>query len=337
MANTDCRQPPVVMAGADCRQPPVVMAGADCRQPPVVMETNDFQQPKAVMANIAFMSASLNFLMFYNYYILLLFLLVDIPTVTTVTAILCAIILTTGLLNDSSVAKFIFTSVPKYMTETYLQILTNVPFRTNPEGVIYACHPHGTLPCSTFAFLHNKVPAVVDKVMLSALLGPNIFKYLGFIDNTRKSIINNIAKYGCVALYPGGTDELCLTKGTSKDIIIYVREGFMRLAIENEYTIVPTLTAFEEDSYVPLFTGCNLFKHKLWTRWRLSVAPHIGSYGMLGIPRQTHKPTIHFCAEIKCSKDNTVEQVSKLFTDILAKKCDALGIKCTFMYSKDVA
>ena len=157
---------------------------------------------------------------------------------------------------------------------------------------------------------------------------------MGFIDNTHKSIVGNITKHGLIVLYLGDVDELCLTKGNSKDITIYIREGFMRLAIEKEYRIVPTLIPFEEDSYIPLFTKYNWLKHLLWTKYRLSVAPHIGSYGIFDVSRQTHKPTIHFCKEVLCTKDSTVDEVSELFKQSLSDKCNELGIKHTFVSSK---
>ena len=142
-------------------------------------------------------------------------------------------VLSLGMFNDSTCAKFAFPSITKYMSNTYLRLQGDISTHTTTKnGTIYACHPHGILPCSTFYFLTNYVPVVVDKVMLSTLLGPFMFKYLGYIDNTRECIVRNLSQHGSIALYPGGADELCLTKGDSKDIIIYIREDSYALPLK---------------------------------------------------------------------------------------------------------
>ena len=266
--------------------------------------------------------------------------LCDLSTLSLVLGTVYAITIVTGLLNDSSKAKFIIRSPVTYTALTHLKIRGSNSLQflnRGSKGTIYACHPHGILPCSTFFFLSNKIPTVVDKMILSTFLGLYLFKYIGYIDNARKTIIDNVAQHGSVALYPGGADEMCFTKGDSKDITIYIREGFMRLAIEHEYRIVPTLAPFEEESYIPLFTEYSSFKHMLWTKYKLSIAPHIGSYGMIGMPRQTNNPIVYYCNEILCEKHNTVEEISAKFKQSLSTKCDELGIKCTFIHNKKLA
>jgi hypothetical protein len=165
---------------------------------------------------------------------------------------------------------------------------TNAPVHCVTDRVVYACHPHGIIPSTTSAYFSRKsIPYVVAKNMLCSSLAPFSAKWTGAIDNDRTTIVGNVNRFGGVAVFPGGADEMCLSDNRcSVPVNIHIRDGIIRLALENGYTIVPTWSPCELVAHVPLFRRLNTVKSWIWRTFRVAIAPNLGRYCIPGMPRR---------------------------------------------------
>ena len=244
-----------------------------------------------------------------------------------------AIMLGITYMHDSSTPNFTrFGNYVNRLSDTFIGWKTNKNIDKQTK-TLYTCHPHGIIPCSTIHFLAKGIPVVVATIMLKSVLGPFPLKFHGFIDNKRETIIKNVENYGSVALYPGGSDELCLVTGNSKKFNIYLRTGFIRLAIEKEYSIIPVLVPAEEEAYTPFLTGCWRFKHKMWKSFGISLGMHHGRYWLMTVPRKMEDPCIYYGEPIKCNITDTVDTIKDRYVEELNRLAVEAGVEINVVYA----
>jgi 2-acylglycerol O-acyltransferase 2 len=83
------------------------------------------------------------------------------------------------------------------------------------------------------------------------------------VDASRKTTEYNLKKGMSVLVYPGGSKEIFETDGGNPKTVVYVRTGFIRMALRYGCDLVPVFVYGEKHCY---------------HRW---VAPHL--------PRPTHR------------------------------------------------
>ena len=243
-------------------------------------------------------------------------------------SIIVMLMLGITLRHDSSEAHFTSfgKAINKYMDEKFIgwkayhtsQIKEGEKERKN-GGIIYACHPHGILPCSMFHFANRGIPVVADYGMLKGIISPFPLKWHGFVDNRRETLVKTIQEYGNLLLYPGGADELCLVTGNRKKFNVFMRTGFIRLAIEKGYTIVPVLAPAEEEAYTPFMIGWSKFKHYIWKKLKITLGMHHGRYWLMTVPRRITDPCIYYGNPIVCKSTDTVEDVNVKYMEEIAR------------------
>lgn len=241
--------------------------------------------------------------------------------------LLCATAVWTYMVYDSTVPRFWINTAP------YVDAVTDdTPSKAR---VIYACHPHGIMPASSTYFQLHRIPVVVARTVLVSLVAPIGLRFMGCIDNTRGAMIKAVCQYGAVAVYPGGADEMCQATldQDGSDVFVRVRDGVIRLAIQQNCTLVPVWVPSELRACRPLFCRFNAYKSWIWERFRVAIAPNVGRFGIPFVPVRGRYP-IHHGTGIECHAGrDTVDSIRARYIEELHRLAQESGhslrVHCT--------
>jgi len=152
------------------------------------------------------------------------------------------------------------------------------------DGCMFAIAPHGTLPLSVWAVWHQ-ASHIFDSVCL--FFGSQIaivpFYRLwtgargGCMPVTKKNLLEVMKTRQNVALVPGGVSEMMKCEPFGKNINVSIKhKGFVRIAIQQGFDLVPILMMHENDMYN---NPCMELQHWCYKRFKVPM----------GLPYYTNK------------------------------------------------
>jgi hypothetical protein len=135
----------------------------------------------------------------------------------------------------------------------------------NDKQYLIAIHPHGLFPVGTLGTLglpickniKNTIPLLLSNNLFVGIasfcfyipLIRDLFLFLGAIDCS-KPIIEKFIKNGySIALLIGGAEEAKFSNYGNTNLILKSRKGFLKLAIENNLTLLPIYTLGNNNIY----------------------------------------------------------------------------------------
>ncbi|GMI39760.1 hypothetical protein TrCOL_g6013 [Triparma columacea] len=126
------------------------------------------------------------------------------------------------------------------------------------DGCMFAIAPHGTLPLSVWAVWHQ-ASHIFDEVCLffgsQVALVPFYRLWTGArggcMTITKKNLLSVMKTRQNVALVPGGVSEMMKCEPLAKNINVSIKhKGFVRIAIQEGFDLVPILMMHENDMYL---------------------------------------------------------------------------------------
>ncbi len=125
------------------------------------------------------------------------------------------------------------------------------------EGIMFGLTPHGTLPLSTWALWHQ-ASHIFDHVCL--FFGSQVGIIPGYrlwtgarggcMTIDKKNLLRVMNTRQNVALVPGGVKEMMICQPFATDINVSIKhKGFIRIALQQGYDLVPVLMLHENDFY----------------------------------------------------------------------------------------
>jgi len=125
------------------------------------------------------------------------------------------------------------------------------------EGAMFAMTPHGVLPTSVIAVWHQFEELFTEVCVFfgsQISIVPN-YKFMlgmrgGYVPIEKKRLVTVMESRQNVALVPGGVSEMlsCVPHGQTINVSIK-HKGFVRLAIQQGYDLVPTFFFHANDQY----------------------------------------------------------------------------------------
>ena len=132
---------------------------------------------------------------------------------------------------------------------------------------MFGFHPHGVLSISIMVYMNYKngslsrMVGMASRFMLSVPFVGIILRLWG-LQGVHHSNMNKLLKRGqSIGLVPGGFEEATLTVSDQLRVFIKQRKGFIKYALQQNYTIYPVLSLSEHRFFS---TFPYLLKFRLW-------------------------------------------------------------------------
>lgn len=151
-------------------------------------------------------------------------------------------------------ANEMFNPPPKQMV-SFLSKLVKWYFKTHIEGLENLSNEKPALYVSNHTLLGLTdgplyIPALykkkdiflrplADSMHLEIPLWRSIMTDYGVVEASRKNVASLMQQQQHILVFPGGTNEVCKVKGEEYQLKWQERYGFVKMAIENEYPIIP--------------------------------------------------------------------------------------------------
>ncbi|GJD06668.1 2-acylglycerol O-acyltransferase 2 [Galdieria sulphuraria] len=156
------------------------------------------------------------------------------------------------------------------------------------DTIIVCCHPHGVMAVSRillYGFLwetlfpqHEKRRALAARPLFYLPVCREFTLWSGGIDACRYSALTSLNSGNSIFVFPGGSEEIFVTRRDNIYVLLEKRKGFIRLALETGSNLVPVLAVGEEE----LFRLFRLVPERLQQfflhYFRLPVGVALGSY-----------------------------------------------------------
>lgn len=104
---------------------------------------------------------------------------------------------------------------------------------------------------------------LVDRMQKDIPLWRSIVTDYGAVEGTRENCVKLMQFYQHILVFPGGTNEICKIKGQEYKLDWQERYGFVKMAIENEYPIVPISSLGGDEIYNILIDKKDIMESKL--------------------------------------------------------------------------
>jgi len=161
-----------------------------------------------------------------------------------------------GLINDAFI-KFMFHPEGLFSGTTLRFEEESVDAYTGEEGIMFAITPHGILPTSVIALWHQFQGIFQDVCVFfgsQVSLVPN-YRFMlgmqgGYLPVEKRRLVEVMQTKQNVALVPGGVSEMLSCIPHDPTINVSVKhKGFIRLALQQGYDLVPTVFFHSSDQY----------------------------------------------------------------------------------------
>lgn len=145
------------------------------------------------------------------------------------------------------------------------KIINNNNCIKNDKQYLICIHPHGIMPMGTIGCLglpickniKNTIPILLSNNIYVGIasfcfyvpLLRDFFLLVGAIDCSKPNIEKFIKNNYSIVLFIGGAEEAKFSDSGNTNIIVKKRRGFLKLAIENNLTIVPIYTFGNNNIY----------------------------------------------------------------------------------------
>jgi len=160
---------------------------------------------------------------------------------------------------------------------------------------MFGTHPHGVLSVGLLTNMHLKdgpfrnVVGLSSRVMLNVPV-VGLFLRLWGVQSVDSKHMKKLMKEGRnVSLMPGGFEEATIT--TPKELRVYIRKrkGFIKYAMDSNYSIYPTICLQEHQAF---WTFDYLKSFRLWlNKWKVPAIIFFNPTSLFFLP-----PKIDFCA-----------------------------------------
>lgn len=181
-------------------------------------------------------------------------------------------------------------------------------YRTTPlppqKKYIFGYHPHGialrgalgALASDTAGFSHL-FPGITNTLLMKddAFRTPLLREYLlasGLGGVSRSSCIKHLVRGGhdgrgmgrAITITVGGSREYAIARPGTMGVVIRIRKGFIRVAVETGAEIVPVIAFGENELFVPVDVSASLLKKGIARIWQAFVGHAVsfatGRFGM---------------------------------------------------------
>ncbi|GJQ13665.1 hypothetical protein GpartN1_g5456.t1 [Galdieria partita] len=183
----------------------------------------------------------------------------------------------------SSLWKLVFEYFPVIV---YQQV---EPETTSSDTIVVSCHPHGVMAVSrillygflweTFFPQHEQRRALAARPLFYLPVCREFTLWSGGIDACRYSALTSLRNGKSIFVFPGGSEEIFVTRRDEIRVLLEKRKGFIKLALETGSNIIPVLAVGEEE----LFSLFRLVPDRLQRCFlhhlRVPVGVALGSYG----------------------------------------------------------
>lgn len=165
-------------------------------------------------------------------------------------------------------------SMGRYFQEASIRF-EHLPDPQHQRPTIFCVNPHGIVSiASAHLYLTEQLSHVYFCFSTLLRLSPYfrvLSELLGHPSNVRKStILNHLALRHSLALIPGGWHEATLHNQRRDRVHIRNRRGFIKYALQHNYTVTPCFAFGEKDTY------CNVQGGYAWRFW-------LNSHGILAV------------------------------------------------------
>lgn len=106
---------------------------------------------------------------------------------------------------------------------------------------------------------------LADKMHKELPLWRSIVSDIGAVEGSRENCHKLMEYKQHILVFPGGTNEITKTKDEKYKLLWQERFGFVKLAIENEYPIIPISSLGGDDIYDIIFDKKDIMESKLGT------------------------------------------------------------------------
>tara|TARA_B100001769_G_C22049513_1_gene564158 strand:- start:186 stop:1262 length:1077 start_codon:yes stop_codon:yes gene_type:complete len=147
----------------------------------------------------------------------------------------------------------------------YYEIINNNNIIDNNKQYLLAIYPHGIIPVGSIGCfvlpicknIKNTIPILLGNNIHTGVasfcfyipLLRDLFLFVGAIDCSKPIIEKFIKNNYSIALFVGGAEEAKFSGYGNTNIIVKSRKGFLKLALENNLTIVPIYTFGNNNIY----------------------------------------------------------------------------------------
>lgn len=157
------------------------------------------------------------------------------------------------------------------MTDYYAShVVTNEAGLRRPKDAapaLFAHHPHGVVAVSCLAVgSRANCRAGVSDICFKMPFNRQLMQLVGGIGATREILTAEMKRRVDLAIIPGGIDEVVLTDPNYERVYLKKRFGFVKLALENGYDLVPVYHLGETQmfSMFPLQRWKPILRARLW-------------------------------------------------------------------------
>lgn len=196
-------------------------------------------------------------------------------------------------------------------------------------------HDVPPLILNLYAQKHIFLRGVGDRVHFRVPLWRSLIKQYGAFEGTREGIKSLMEKHEHILIYPGGGREVMKNKGEAYQLFWKNRFGFIELALENGYDIIP-FAAIGGEEMLDLKYDSNDFKKSLLGKGlkRVGILKHMRngeafvpfSTGFLGLPFVPRRQALDyvFCPRIE-TRDIPKEQHDSVKVELRQQVADAIN------------
>ena len=142
------------------------------------------------------------------------------------------------------------------------------------KPAVFAHHPHGVVAINCLAVgSRADCRAVVSDICFQMPFNRQLMQTVGGIGARRETVAAEMRRGVDLAVIPGGIDEVVLADPVHERVFLKRRFGFVKLALEHGYDLVPVYHLGESQMYgmLPLQRWGPILRCRLWMTKRFSL------------------------------------------------------------------
>jgi len=142
------------------------------------------------------------------------------------------------------------------------------------KPAVFAHHPHGVVAINCLAVgSRADCRAVVSDICFQMPFNRQLMQTVGGIGARRETVAAEMRRGVDLAVIPGGIDEVVLADPVHERVFLKRRFGFVKLALERGYDLVPVYHLGESQMYgmLPLQRWGPILRCRLWMTKRFSL------------------------------------------------------------------
>lgn len=201
----------------------------------------------------------------------------------------------------------------------YQQVDHQVP---SSDTIIVSCHPHGVMAASRMLLYgglwenlfprHTKRRALAARPLFYLPVCREFTLWSGGIDARKETALQSLRSGKSIFVFPGGSEEIFLTKRDEICLLLEKRKGFIRLALETGSDIIPVLAVGEEELFRVFRLVPERLQEGLLRNLRLPVGVALGACGTCMPQRSPLQIVVGRAISVQAIVNPTKEDVDSL-------------------------